>query len=79
MSSKKTAILQKHDNDVVIVTAVRSAITKVCSFSNVILISNPNNSRETLSGQKGRFQGHQAGTYPLSRPSCSLYKGKSGS
>ena len=28
-SSKKAVVLQKHDDDVVIVTAVRSAITKV--------------------------------------------------
>lgn len=33
MSSKKLAILEKHDDDVVIVTAVRSAITKVRHLS----------------------------------------------
>ena len=34
-SSSKTKLLQKHDDDVVIVAAVRSAMTKVITFTLV--------------------------------------------
>ena len=43
MSSKKTAVLQKHDDDVVVVTAIRSAITKVRSFTMPIILLKTSN------------------------------------
>ena len=68
-TSGKATALAKNDNDVVIVAAVRSAMTKVPSQAylpfTVIDIH--------LTGQTWWLQGHPPRGNPLGRPSCSLH------
>jgi len=52
----KAALLQKHDDDVVIVSAVRSAITKVRPVAPLL---HGTVFDDAILGQERWFQGHQ--------------------
>ena len=72
LPSGKAAVLAKNDNDVVIVAAVRSAMTKVPheAFYPVSLAD------ILFTEQAWWFQGHTPRGDPFRHPSCSLHQGQ---